>query len=158
MLFRSLYNKDLMETAPATTDELLELMKNETTADQYVFVEQHSTSYNAAAWIQGFGGYLINENREPGLNLPQTVEAMEYHKQFVSYMPADGEYNTVTTLFTEGKAASTIGGRECVNATEHGVILHIRLVGRERDGAAAREQTHKAGMAGACDQIGRAHV
>lgn len=46
-------------------------MKNETTADQYVFVEQHSTSYNAAAWIQGFGGYLINENREPGLNLPQ---------------------------------------------------------------------------------------
>ena len=103
-----LYNKDLMETAPETTDELLELMKNETTADQYVFVEQHSTSYNAAAWIQGFGGYLINENREPGLNLPQTVEAMEYHKQFVSYMPADGEYNTVTTLFTEGKAASTI--------------------------------------------------
>ena len=75
----------------------------------YVFVEQHSTSYNAAAWIQGFGGYLINENREPGLNLPQTVEAMEYHKQFVSYMPADGEYNTVTTLFTEGKAASTSG-------------------------------------------------
>lgn len=67
-----------METAPETTDELLELMKNETTADQYVFVEQHSTSYNAAAWIQGFGGYLINENREPGLNLPQTVEAMEY--------------------------------------------------------------------------------
>ena len=39
-----LYNKDLMETAPETTDELLELMKNETTADQYVFVEQHSTS------------------------------------------------------------------------------------------------------------------
>ncbi len=66
-----LYNKDLMETAPETTDELLELMKNETTADQYIFVEQHSTSYNAAAWIQGFGGYLINENREPGLNLPQ---------------------------------------------------------------------------------------
>lgn len=27
-----LYNKDLMETAPETTDELLELMKNETTA------------------------------------------------------------------------------------------------------------------------------
>ena len=48
-------------------------MKNETTADQYVFVEQHSTSYNAAAWIQGFGGYLINENREPGLNLPQKL-------------------------------------------------------------------------------------
>lgn len=101
-------------------------MKNETTADQYVFVEQHSTSYNAAAWIQGFGGYLINENREPGLNLPQTVEAMEYHKQFVSYMPADGEYNTVTTLFTEGKAASTIGGPWLVpGIKEAGIDLGI---------------------------------
>lgn len=121
-----LYNKDLMETAPETTDELLELMKNETTADQYVFVEQHSTSYNAAAWIQGFGGYLINENREPGLNLPQTVEAMEYHKQFVSYMPADGEYNTVTTLFTEGKVASTIGGPWLVpGIKEAGIDLGI---------------------------------
>ena len=124
--FLPLYNNDLMETAPETTDELLELMKNETTADQYIFVEQHSTSYNAAAWIQGFGGYLINENREPGLNLPQTVEAMEYHKQFVSYMPADGEYNTVTTLFTEGKAASTIGGPWLVpGIKEAGIDLGI---------------------------------
>ena len=41
-----------------------EAMKNETTADQYVFVEQHSTSYNAAAWIQGFGGYLRTESRD----------------------------------------------------------------------------------------------
>lgn len=121
-----MYNKDLMEKAPETTDELLELMKSGTTADQYVFVEQHSTSYNAAAWIQGFGGYLINENREPGLNLPQTVEAMEYHKQFVPYMPADGEYNTVTTLFTEGKAASTIGGPWLVpGIKEAGIDLGI---------------------------------
>ncbi len=121
-----MYNKDLMENAPATTDELLELMKSGTTADQYVFVEQHSTSYNAAAWIQGFGGYLINENREPGLNLPQTVEAMEYHKEFVPYMPADGEYNTVTTLFTEGKAASTIGGPWLVpGIKEAGINLGI---------------------------------
>ena len=42
-------------------------------------------------------------------------------------------------------------GREYVNAAEHGVILRSGLVGRERDGAAAREQAHKAGMAGACD-------
>ena len=121
-----MYNKDLMETAPETTDELLALMESETQADQYVFVEQHSTAYNAAAWIQGFGGYLINEDREPGLNLPQTVEAMEYHKQFVSYMPADGEYNTVTTLFTEGKAASTIGGPWLVpGIKEAGINLGI---------------------------------
>lgn len=60
------------------------------------------------------------------MNLPQTVEAMEYHKQFVSYMPADGEYNTVTTLFTEGKAASTIGGPWLVpGIKEAGIDLGI---------------------------------
>ena len=105
-----LYNKDLMETAPETTDELLELMKNETTADQYIFVEQHSTSYNAAAWIQGFGGYLINENREPGLNLPETEEALAYHKKSVDLMPGETEYATVNTLFKEEMAHATIAG------------------------------------------------
>lgn len=105
-----MYNKALMETPPATTDELLAKMKAETTEDMYVFVEQHSTAYNAACWIQGYDGFIINADREPGLNTPETVEALSYHKGFVPYMPADGEYNTVTTLFTEGKAMCTTGG------------------------------------------------
>lgn len=105
-----MYNKALVDAPPATTDELLASMKAETTADRYVFVEQHSTSYSSAPWIQGFGGYIINADKQPGLDLPQTVEALTYHKQFVPYMPADGEYNTVTTLFTEGKSQFTIGG------------------------------------------------
>lgn len=105
-----MYNKKLMETPPETTDELLAKMKEETTEDHYTFVEQHSTSYNSAAWIQGYGGYLIDADKNPGLALKETVEALTYHKEFVPYMPADGEYNTVTTLFTEGKADCTIGG------------------------------------------------
>lgn len=105
-----MYNKDLMKEAPKTTDELLQAMKDRTTSDHYVFVEQHSTSYNAAAWIQGYDGYIINSKKEPGLNTKETMEALSYHKDFVPYMPADGEYNTVTTLFTEGKAECTIGG------------------------------------------------
>ena len=41
-------------------------------------------------------------------------------------MPADGEYNTVTTLFTEGKAASTIGGPWLVpGIKEAGIDLGI---------------------------------
>ncbi len=121
-----MYNKDLMTTPPATTDELLALMEKETTADQYVMVEQHSTSYNAAPWIQGFGGYIINEDKEPGLDEAKTQEALEYHKKFVPYMPADGEYNTVTTLFTEGKAACTVGGPWLVpSVKEAGINLGI---------------------------------
>lgn len=105
-----MYNKALMDQPPATTDELLEKMRAETTDDMYVFVEQHSTAYNAACWMQGFGGFIINGDRVPGLNAPGTVEALSYHTGFVPYMPADGEYNTVTTLFSEGMAMSTTGG------------------------------------------------
>jgi hypothetical protein len=105
-----IYNKDLMKNPPKTTDELLAAAKAETKDNKYVFVEQHSTSYCIAPWLHGFGGYMINSEKKPGLNLPETQKALEYHKQFVKYMPADGEYNTVTTLFTEGKSASIIGG------------------------------------------------
>lgn len=121
-----MYNKDLMEEAPATTDELLEKMKAETTDDMYVFVEQHSTAYNASCWIQGYGGFIINSDREPGLNDPGTVEGLAYHKEFVPYMPADGEYNTVTTLFSEGKAMATTGGPWLVpSLNEAGINLGI---------------------------------
>ena len=105
-----IYNKDLMQEAPKTTDELLAKAKAETKDNKYVLVEQHSTSYCIAPWLHGFGGYMINTDKKPGLDLPETQKALEYHKQFVQYMPADGEYNTVTTLFTEGKSASIIGG------------------------------------------------
>ncbi|WP_162180186.1 extracellular solute-binding protein [Spirochaeta lutea] len=119
-----MYNKDLMTTPPRTTDELLSLMESQTTEDQYVYVEQHSTAYYAAAWINGFGGYIINGQAEPGLNLDETVQAVDYHSRFVDYMPIDGEWNTVTTLFTEGKAASTLNGPWLIPAVrEKGINL-----------------------------------
>ena len=105
-----MYNKKLMKTPPATTDDLLAYMKDNTKNGTYGFVEQHSTAYYVASWFHAFGGYIINDKAEPGLDLKATQDAVAYHKQFVKYMPVDGEYNTMTTLFKEGKAHSTIGG------------------------------------------------
>ena len=104
-----MYNKDLMETPPATTDDLLSYMQN-VPDGEYGFVEQHSTAYFSVGWIHGFDGYVIDGNATPGLNLQGTKDALAYHKQFVPLMPLDGDYNTMTTLFKEGKAHSTIGG------------------------------------------------
>lgn len=105
-----LYNKDLINTVPGTTDELLASMKSETKKDSYVFVEQHSTAYNSAPWMHGYGAEIISEDAKPGLSSSEMVNALEYYKQFVEFQPADGEYNTVTTLFSSGKAKMTIGG------------------------------------------------
>jgi arabinogalactan oligomer/maltooligosaccharide transport system substrate-binding protein len=121
-----MYNKALMKQVPKTTDELLAYMKENTKNGTYGFVEQHSTAYYASSWLHAFGGYIINDKAQPGLNLKETQDAVTYHKQFVKYMPIDGEYNTMTTLFKEGKAHSTIGGPWLVpDAKAAGIDLGI---------------------------------
>ncbi len=113
MYFESLlfmYNKELMQTPPATTDDLLAYMKSNTKDGHYGFVEQHSTAYFSVGWIHAFDGFIIDSNAKSGLDNPNTIKALDYHKNFVPYMPIDGDYNTMTTLFKEGNADSTIGG------------------------------------------------
>ena len=107
-----MYNRRYMqdEEVPATTDELLTYMGENTGRGRYGFVEQHSTAYYSAAWIHGFGGTIIDENGVPFPDADAIKEALNYHLQFVSLMPGETEYNTVNTLFLEGKADATIGG------------------------------------------------
>ena len=107
-----LYNKDLWQgDIPATTEELYEYMvaNTDAAAGTYAVVNQHSTSYNVSPFINGFGGYILDDDGNPGLNDPKTIEAVEYNKKFAD-LEADGDYNTVTTLFNEGKAQAIIGG------------------------------------------------
>lgn len=121
-----MYNKALLDKAPTTTDELLELAKSKTTGDSYGFVEQHSTAYYFSAWAHAFGASIINDKAQPGLNTAEMEEAIDYHKQFVQYMPTDGEWNTVTTLFLEGKAASIVNGPWFVaSAKDAGIDLGV---------------------------------
>ena len=107
-----MYNRLYMDETevPKTTDELYAYMEKTTKGGHYGFVEQHSTPYYAAGWINGFGGYILNENGEAGLNTKETIAALEYHKKFVALMPGETEYATVNTLFSEALAHSTIAG------------------------------------------------
>lgn len=107
-----MYNRRYMsdEEVPATTDELLEYMKNNTNGGHYGFVEQHSTPYYAAGWINGFGGLVLNDKGEATIDTKEVIDALKYHKNFVDLMPGETEYATVNTLFNEGMAHSTIGG------------------------------------------------
>ena len=88
-----MYNKDLWEgEVPNTTEELYEYMTahTDTDAGTYALVNQHSTAYNVAPVINGFGGYIIDENAKPGLNNEKTKEAIEYNKKFAD-LEADGD-------------------------------------------------------------------
>lgn len=107
-----MYNRRYMqdEEVPATTEELLKYMEENTGRGRYGFVEQHSTAYYSAAWIHGFNGTIIDDSGVPFPNAEAVKDALEYHLQFVGLMPGETEYNTVNTLFLEGKADATIGG------------------------------------------------
>ena len=107
-----MYNRRYMqdEEVPATTDELLTYMENNTGRGRYGFVEQHSTAYYSAAWIHGFGGSIIDDTGVPFPDAQAVKDALNYHSKFVALMPGETEYNTVNTLFLEGKADATIGG------------------------------------------------
>lgn len=121
-----MYNRRYMQDdeVPTTTDELYAYMQNNTGRGRYGFVEQHSTAYYSAAWIHGFGGSIIDESGIPFPNQQAIKDALSYHMKFVELMPGETEYNTVNTLFLEGKADSTIGGPWMVpSAREAGIDL-----------------------------------
>lgn len=107
-----MYNRRYMQDdeVPATTDDLLTYMENNTGRGRYGFVEQHSTAYYSAAWIHGFDGAIVDEVGTPFPNPQAVKDALDYHSKFVALMPGETEYNTVNTLFLEGKADATIGG------------------------------------------------
>jgi arabinogalactan oligomer/maltooligosaccharide transport system substrate-binding protein len=107
-----IYNKDMWEgNVPSTTEELYTYMKSHTdiTKGTYALVNQHSTAYNVAPFINGFGGFIMNEQAKSGLSDEKTKAAIEYNKKFAD-LEADGDYNTVNALFNEGRAAAIIGG------------------------------------------------
>ena len=107
-----LYNRRYMsdDAVPETTEELYDYMQEKTGGGHYGFVEQHSTPYYAAGWINGFGGRILNDDGTPGLNSDAVIAALAYHKKFADLMPGETEYATVNTLFNEGMAHATIGG------------------------------------------------
>ncbi len=107
-----MYNKALWQNdLPTTTEELYDYMvaNTDTSAGTYALVNQHSNAYNVAPFLFGFGASIIDENAQPGLDSKEMQAALTYNKKFAA-LEADGDYNTVTTLFNEQKAAAIIGG------------------------------------------------
>lgn len=107
-MYNRLYMKD--EEVPKTTEELYQYMTENTAGGHYGFVEQHSTPYYAAGWINGFGGTILDEEGNANVNSQEVIDALTYHKKFVDLMPGETEYATVNTLFSSGMAHSTIAG------------------------------------------------
>ncbi len=109
-----LYNKDLIETPPANTDELIEMGLALTTDDQYGLVYNQTEPFWLVPWLGGFGGAVFAEDGvTPTLDTPEMVATLQFLydiKYTTPIVPPESDYDGADTLFKEGKAAMIING------------------------------------------------
>jgi arabinogalactan oligomer/maltooligosaccharide transport system substrate-binding protein len=109
-----LYNKDLIETPPANTDELISMGKELTKDGQYGLVYNQTEPFWLVPWLGGFGGAVFAaDGKTPTLNTPEMVATLQFLydiKYTDPIIPAESDYDGADTLFKEGKAAMIING------------------------------------------------
>jgi arabinogalactan oligomer/maltooligosaccharide transport system substrate-binding protein len=109
-----IYNKDLIETPPANTDEMITMGKELTTGDQYGLVYNQTEPFWLVPWLGGFGGSVFAaDGKTPTLDTPAMVDTLQflYDIKYVDgIVPPESDYDGADTLFKEGKAAMIING------------------------------------------------
>lgn len=109
-----LYNKDLVETPPTNTEELITMGKELTTGDQYGLVFNQTEPFWLVPWLGGFGGAVFaDDGTTPTLNTPEMIATLQFLydiKYTDTIVPPESDYDGADTLFKEGKAAMIING------------------------------------------------
>lgn len=115
-----LYNKDYVDKAPETWEELIEFGKEFTKdidgdglTDQYGLVYNLNEPFWFIPFLSGFGGWVMDEDRMPTLNTDATVKAFEFVQDLKfehKIVPEECDYDTADGIFKEGKAAFLING------------------------------------------------
>jgi arabinogalactan oligomer/maltooligosaccharide transport system substrate-binding protein len=109
-----IYNKNLIPTPPANTDELMTVGKTLTTGDKYALVWNQTEPFWAAPWLGGFGGKVFaDDGVTPTLNTPEMIATLKFLYSLKSptpIVPAESDYNGADTLFKQGQAAMIING------------------------------------------------
>ncbi|MGC8963645.1 MAG: sugar ABC transporter substrate-binding protein [Candidatus Bipolaricaulaceae bacterium] len=116
-----LYNKALVKEVPATFEELIELARKLTdpTVPQYGFVVQNPDPYHEFPFLSALGGYIFGYDKEGklnpcdvGLDSPGAIAGAEILQSLFKegLIPAGLDWDTWTSLFTEGRIAMVITG------------------------------------------------
>jgi len=107
-----MFNKKLIDAAPANTDELIAKGKEITDVTPLVF--NQTEPFWMVPWLGGFGGKVFaDDGVTPTLNTPEMVNTLQFlHdiKYTDELIPLESDYDSSDTLFKEGKAAMIING------------------------------------------------
>ncbi len=104
-----LYNKKLIGSAPATTDELLRTPKP--AVAQATLVTNLNDPRWLMPWLLGFGGRVLDDNRRPALNTPEMVATYTFLRQLrIDGVNPELDFASGSDLFKAGQAAIIIDG------------------------------------------------
>ncbi len=120
------YNKDLIETAPKSFDDLEKLAKEEQfdfeneKGKNTAFLANWVAPYHYMGLITGYGGYVFGDNGKDttdiGLNTPEAIKAIEYASKWYQdvwpkgTLDATSAENFMNDQFTTEKTAAVING------------------------------------------------
>lgn len=108
-----IYNKSLIDKAPANTDELIAKGK-ELAGKTIPLVFNQTEAFWLVPWLGGFKGKVFgDDDKTPTLNTPEMVATLKFLHDIKftdKIIPPESDYNTADTLFKEGKAAMIING------------------------------------------------
>lgn len=109
-----MYNTDLVDEPPETTEELISMGQELTSGDTYGLVYNATEPFWVVPWLGGFGGTVFSED---GSEATLDTTAMENTLQFLhdlefeyGIVPTESDYATMDTLFKEGNAAMIVNG------------------------------------------------
>lgn len=118
--YGTFYNKDLVDKAPETMEELMAIAKEQTDAsqDKYGFLMEAANLYFSYPFFAATGGYIFNKEggaydvSDIGLNNEGAIKGGELIGSWFKngYIPVEVNPDIMNGLFTSGKTAVVITG------------------------------------------------
>ena len=115
-----IYNKELIQSAPSNTNELISIGKemtidknNDGIVDQYGLVWNFTEPFFYVPWLGGFGDWLLTEENKPNLNTVGNRRGFQFIKSLRDehkIVPKECDYEIANAMFKTGKAAMIING------------------------------------------------
>ncbi len=114
-----IYRKDLYQqyglNIPKTMEELRENSKKLTQDGVYGYVGRGKRTQSVATWsmfLHAFGGQWLDKKRNPAINSPQAIKALEFYadlmKNYANPGAASNDWYDVQSLLQQGKAVQAI--------------------------------------------------
>lgn len=114
------YNKALIPEPPQSFGEFIEIGKKLTKdtdgdgrTDRYALTWSYTEPYFFIPFLTGFGGWLYDDEGNPSLDTPATVQAIQFIldlRDKHQIIPKESDYDIANELFKDGRVGAIING------------------------------------------------